>query len=79
MNRSSLENEEKKRGRRGGTKIALKKGKMQKIEKIKIGHMNIRGIKSKIKDIASLAEEQKYDVMIFTETKLKKGETRKIP
>ena len=41
--------------------------------------MNIRGWKSKIRDIASIAEDEKLDVMVFTETKLKKKETRKLP
>ena len=40
--------------------------------------MNVRGLKSKIKDIAALAEDQNLDVMIFTETKLKQEETRKL-
>ena len=33
-------------------------------------HVNIRGIKSKIKDITSLTEQINMDLMIFSETKL---------
>eukprot|EP00112_Aurelia_sp_Birch-Aquarium-sp1_P026511 Seg943.10 transcript_id=Seg943.10/GoldUCD/mRNA.D3Y31 product="Craniofacial development protein 2" protein_id=Seg943.10/GoldUCD/D3Y31 len=40
--------------------------------------MNIRGIKSKIQDIRSLAEESALDVLVFTETKLEKNEKREI-
>ena len=41
-------------------------------------HVNVRGLKSKIKDISSLAEDLDLDVMIFTETKLSNKESRKI-
>ena len=68
----------RKRGKRGGKKTRNKERK-QKIQNLKIGHMNIRGLKSKIKEIASIAEEEKYDIMVFTETKLKNKESRNIP
>ena len=54
-----------KRGGKGKKKIQKKKEGC-----LTIGHVNIRGIKSKIKDITSLTEEIKLDIMIFSETKL---------
>jgi exonuclease III len=39
-------------------------------------HMNVRGIKSKIKDIHSLVEENEIDIMVLTETKLSGKENR---
>ena len=68
----------KKRRKRGGKKTKKQENKI-KMQNIKIGHMNIRGLKSKIKDVAAIAEEEDYDVMVFTETKLKNKESRKIP
>ena len=41
--------------------------------------MNIRGIKSKIKEIISIMEDVKLDIMIFSETKLINEEKRKLP
>ena len=43
---------------------------------IKIGHMNIRGIKSKMMDIKTMLDDSKMDVIVFTETKLEKKEKR---
>ena len=40
--------------------------------------MNIRGIKSKIRDIVNIAEEENMDVMVFTETKLERDEKKEI-
>ena len=51
------------------------KKKVQK-DQISIIHVNVRGLKSKIKDISSLAEELDVDVMIFSETKLSENENR---
>ena len=54
-------------------------GKAKKInDQISIMHMNIRGIKSKVRDINSLAEEMQFDIMIFSETKLCNEEKRNI-
>ena len=41
-------------------------------------HINVRGLKSKTKDIISLAEDSKFDIMVFTETKLCNKENRVI-
>ena len=41
-----------------------------------IVHVNVRGLKSKIKDISSLAEELDVDIMVFSETKLGGTENR---
>ena len=38
--------------------------------------MNVRGIKSKTKDINSLVEENEIDIMVLTETKLSEKENR---
>ena len=40
--------------------------------------MNVRGIKSKIKDLISLTKENKIDVLVLSETKLSEKENRKI-
>ena len=69
------EKQKKKKKRRGGRK--RRKG-MNSNNKLTIAHMNIRGIKSKIRDLKAIADEQKFDIMVFTETKLKQKETRKI-
>ena len=63
-----------KRPRRGG-----KKKKKRKTEKLMVGHLNVRGIKSKIKDIISLMEQIHLDIMIFSETKLIERENKTIP
>ena len=57
-------------------KKTRRKKVMKKIRKdqISIIHVNVRGLKSKIKDISSLVEELDIDVMVFTETKLCKEE-----
>ena len=47
-------------------------------DEISVIHMNIRGIKSKVRDITSLSEEMQPDLMIFSETKLCNEESRNI-
>ena len=46
---------------------------------ISLVHVNVRGLKSKIKDVHSLAEDLDVDVMILSETKLCRTENRIIP
>ena len=60
-------------------KTKRKKEKKRQREKISLVHTNVRGIKSKIKDIISLAEDNKFDIMVFTETKLSGNENKLIP
>ena len=56
-----------------------KSGKTKKInDQISIMHINICGIKSKVRDINSLVEEMQFDMMVFSETKLCNDEKRKI-
>ena len=52
---------------------------MRRLTNITLAHVNVRGIKSKIKDIISLAEDHKFDIMVFTETKLSEKENKIIP
>ena len=47
-------------------------------DQISIVHINIRGLKSKIRDISSLVEDIHFDIMIFSETKLCNQEKRLI-
>ena len=47
-------------------------------DQISIIHVNVRGLKSKVKDLNSLAEELDVDIMIFSETKLSGDENRRI-
>ena len=56
-----------------------KKERMRRLTNITLAHVNVRGIKSKIKDIISLAEDHKFDIMVFTETKLSEKENKIIP
>ena len=56
-----------------------KKERMNRSTNITLAHVNVRGIKSKIKDIISLAEDHKFDIMVFTETKLSENENKIIP
>ena len=46
---------------------------------ISLIHVNVRGLKSKIKDVHSLAEDLDVDIMILSETKLSGNENRIIP
>ena len=41
---------------------------------IKIAHINIRGIKSKMIEIKSFIDEEDIDIMVLSETKLQEGE-----
>ena len=45
---------------------------------ISIMHANVRGLKSKVRDIISLVEEMQFDMMILSETKLCNEENRVI-
>ena len=55
-----------------------KGNRIQKIKKdqISIMHINIRGLKSKVRDIISLVEDTQFDIMVFSETKLCNEEKR---
>ena len=57
-------------------KIRRKSKKKALKDHLSIIHVNVRGLKSKIKDITSLAEELDVDVMVFSETKLSGTENR---
>ena len=59
-------------------KIRRKSKKKAPKHHLSIIHVNVRGLKSKIKDITSLAEELDVDVMVFSETKLSGMENRMI-
>ena len=56
-----------------------KKLKKKRLEKITLMHVNVRGLKSKIKDVISIAEDQKFDIMVLTETKLSEKENKIVP
>ena len=45
-------------------------------DQISLIHVNVRGLKSKVKDIKSLAEDLDVDIMVFSETKLCGTENR---
>ena len=53
--------------------------KSANISDLSIAHVNVRGIKSKIKDLISLTKENDIDILVFSETKLSEKENRKIP
>ena len=61
-----------RRGNKGKARTKKSKGK------VTILHMNIRGIKSKVRDITSLVEDLQPDMMVFSETKLCNEESRNI-
>ena len=74
-NKKERKREDKKRKE---TRRGNRKKNFNNREELTIIHMNIRGIKSKIRDITNIAEDELFDIMVFTETKLKQEETRKI-
>ena len=53
--------------------------KSANISDLSIAHVNVRGIKSKIKDLISLTKENDIDILVFSEKKLSEKENRKIP
>ena len=56
-----------------------KKQKRKRLETITLMHVNVRGLKSKIKDVISIADDQKFDIMVLTETKLTENENKLVP
>ena len=66
----NTKNKEKKRIKRGGKK------KKEKKKELIIAHINVRGLKSKIKDVISLTKDNNFDILVFTETKLSGKENK---
>ena len=73
-------NIDKEKDRKGKIRRGRKKYNRENkgTSEVKIIHINIRGIKSKIRDIVNIAEEENIDVMVFTETKLERDEKKEI-
>ena len=56
--------------KRGGKK------KKKKKTQLSIAHVNVRGLKTKIKDVVSLTKDNVIDVLVLTETKLSGNENK---
>ena len=74
MNRKDKDKEESKG--RGGKKKRVRRGKRirNKLKSLKIYHVNIRGIKSKVSALGRILEEEKPHIVCLNETLMRPNE-----